>query len=241
MTANVKRRHGPFIRDHERSLRTQMNVRIRVMQHMHGFAGRLVVMTYILTCGWTTAAAQSHVAPPSAVVCDACHGYKGEGLPALNGPRLGGLQAWYVERQLKNFKAGIRGGDPADVNGGQMKTIAANLATDGSIREAAAFVSNLTPPTPKHSVQGSVERGKILFGTCAACHGPGGEGQESTQAPRLQGSNDWYVVRQLEAFRAGRRGSDSRDTYGQQMRAIALTLPDEQALRDVAAYIGTLE
>jgi cytochrome c oxidase subunit 2 len=210
-----------------------------MMQHMHRFAGHLIAC--VLTCGWTAADAQSHVAPPSAVVCDACHGYKGEGLHELDAPRLGGLQAWYVERQLKNFKAGIRGGDPADATGGQMKTIAANLATDGSITEAAAYVSNLNPPNSKHSLEGSAERGKTLFATCVACHGPKGEGQESTQAPRLEGSNDWYVVRQLEAFRAGRRGSDSRDTYGQQMRAIALTLPDDQALRDVAVYIGTLE
>jgi cytochrome c oxidase subunit 2 len=208
---------------------------------MHRFAGLLIATSCILASVWTPAAAQSRVAPPSAVVCDACHGYKGEGLAATGAPRLGGLQIWYLERQLRNFKAGIRGGDPADVTGGQMRTIAANLGTEGSIKEAAAFVSSLTPPYAKQSVGGSAERGRTLFGACVACHGPKGEGEEGTQAPRLQGANDWYVVRQLEAFRAGRRGSDSRDTYGQQMRAIALTLPDERALRDIAAYIGTIE
>jgi cytochrome c553 len=49
------------------------------------------------------------------------------------------------------------------------------------------------------------------------------------------------VIRQLKSFKSGERGSDKRDPTGQQMRAIAATIPDEQAMRDLAAYIGSLK
>ena len=37
-------------------------------------------------------------------VCSACHGPNGEGLQALNSPRIAGQQAWYTIRQIQNFK-----------------------------------------------------------------------------------------------------------------------------------------
>ncbi len=185
--------------------------------------------------------AQARVVPPSAVVCDACHGIKGEGLKELNAPRLAALQSWYLERQLRNFRAGIRGGNPADVTGAQMRVIASNLTSDSAVIEAAAYFASLLPlPVAAPSIQGSAVRGKALYGACVACHGEKGQGQLSTQAPSLQGANDWYLVTQLQSFRSGTRGRNTRDTNGQTMRAIALTLPDDEAVRDLAAYIGTL-
>jgi len=56
----------------------------------------------------------------------------------------------------------------------------------------------------------------------------------------LAGQSDWYLVRQLENYRAGVRGHVAADTYGQQMRAAAAVLPDAQAVKDVVAYINTL-
>ena len=49
------------------------------------------------------------------VMCQACHGPAGEGNKTLNSPRLAGLQDWYVARQLKNFKSGIRGTKSGDM------------------------------------------------------------------------------------------------------------------------------
>ncbi len=59
-------------------------------------------------------------------------------------------------------------------------------------------------------------------------------------APRLQGQYDWYLVRQMENFRNGTRGVEG-DVYGRQMAQMARMLPDAQAVRDVVAYIQTLE
>jgi cytochrome c553 len=87
---------------------------------------------------------------------------------------------------------------------------------------------------------GDAERGKTLYATCGACHGPNGEGMEALNAPKLAGQEEWYLVRQLQNFKAGVRGNNPRDTYGMQMAPMAQTLPDDQAMQDVAAYIKTL-
>ena len=46
--------------------------------------------------------------------CGGCHGAQGQGNPALNAPALAGQDADYTARQLRNYKAGIRGADPED-------------------------------------------------------------------------------------------------------------------------------
>jgi len=84
-----------------------------------------------------------------------------------------------------------------------------------------------------------LEAGRVLYGTCAACHGPNGEGLEALNAPKIAGQS-WYTVRQLQNFKNGVRGSDPRDIYGQQMAPMAQILTTDQAIQDVSAYIETL-
>ena len=83
-------------------------------------------------------------------------------------------------------------------------------------------------------------RGKSLYAICGACHGQKAEGMLALNAPALNGLESWYIVRQLTNFKQGIRGSNPKDTYGIQMAPMAQTLPDEQAMEDVAAYIQTL-
>jgi cytochrome c oxidase subunit 2 len=45
---------------------------------------------------------------------------------------------------------------------------------------------------------------------------------------------------QLNKFRSGVRGGNPADVKGSLMRAMSMTLPDEQAMKDVIAYIMTL-
>jgi cytochrome c oxidase subunit 2 len=86
----------------------------------------------------------------------------------------------------------------------------------------------------------AAERGAALYRVCAACHGEDGSGNADTQAPRLAGQHPWYLERQLRNFRTGLRGVDSADVNGFMMRPMADNLPDDQAVTDVVAYIGTL-
>ena len=86
----------------------------------------------------------------------------------------------------------------------------------------------------------AAERGEAFYKVCAACHGEDGAGNSDTQAPRLAGQHPWYLERQLRNFRAGIRGADTADVNGFMMRPMANGLPDDQAVIDVVAYIGTL-
>lgn len=88
---------------------------------------------------------------------------------------------------------------------------------------------------------GNAGAGAELYNECRACHGHDGEGSKSNGAPKIAGQSRSYMVRQLRNFRDGTRGSNPRDMRGRQMRAVALRLPDDQALLDVAEYVTTLE
>jgi cytochrome c oxidase subunit 2 len=92
----------------------------------------------------------------------------------------------------------------------------------------------------QNSLAQDLEAGRVLYGTCAACHGPNGEGLEALNAPKIAGQQSWYTIRQLNNFKNGVRGADSRDVYGQQMAPMAQILTTEEAIRNVAAYIATL-
>lgn len=87
---------------------------------------------------------------------------------------------------------------------------------------------------------GDAAKGKTLYATCGACHGPNAEGMEALNAPKLAGQEEWYVIRQLQNFKGGIRGANPKDTYGMQMAPMAQTLPNDQAMADVAAYIKSL-
>jgi len=174
-------------------------------------------------------------------ICVACHGANAEGNQALNAPSNAGQDEWYVVRQLKNFKEGIRGADPKDTYGAQMRPMAMALTDDQAIADVAAYIATLSAPTPAITVEGDTAIGKQLYGVCTACHGGSGEGNKALNAPRLTGQHDWYTVRQLQNFKAGIRGAHPKDVYGAQMRPMAAVLADDQAIANVSAYISTLK
>jgi cytochrome c oxidase subunit 2 len=174
-------------------------------------------------------------------VCTACHGPSGEGNPALNAPRLAGQDAWYVRRQLHAFRNGTRGVHERDTFGAQMRAFAAMLPDEAAIRNLAAYVESLPGDSSAATVTGNVDRGRRLYMTCASCHGREGEGIWALNAPRLADMSDWYLVRQLQNFQHGIRGTHDQDYYGWQMATMADSLKDERSINDVVAYINTLD
>jgi cytochrome c oxidase subunit II len=171
--------------------------------------------------------------------CVACHGDAGQGNPDQNGPRLAGMDRRYFARQIENFRKGARGDDPNDTLGAEMVPFANMLDTQG-IRDVAAYLNTLPTETAEATVSGNTDRGKRLYRTCSACHGPAGEGRPAVNAPRLAGMDDWYLVTQLENFRNGVRGRHPDDMYGSQMIDMVQFLANEQDIRDVVAYINSL-
>ena len=174
-------------------------------------------------------------------ICAACHGTNAEGKAALNAPANAGQDPWYMTRQLKNFKAGIRGAHPDDTFGAQMRPMAMVLADDQAIADVVAYISSLDLPNPPQTIDGDVELGKQAYETCIPCHGEFGQGAQALDAPRLSRQHDWYIVRQLENFKKGIRGSHQNDIYGAQMRIMSQMLESDERVRAVAAYIATLQ
>lgn len=177
-------------------------------------------------------------------LCTQCHGDAGGGMPMALAPAIAGLDVWYVEAQLEKFQKGWRGGHPDDIAGMRMRPMALWLDADGQghedRRNVAAYVASLPPADPAPTVDGDAQRGKALFAPCTACHGAQGKGNEMLNAPSLVHSSDWYLVRSIEKFKSGVRGWSPEDSTAQVMRGMAMSLTDEQAMKDVVAYIMSL-
>jgi cytochrome c oxidase subunit II len=73
--------------------------------------------------------------------CAACHGSTGQGIQAVNAPRLAGMSDWYLLTQLKNYKHGIRGAHPKDMYGQQMALMAAVLRNDKASADVVAYIN----------------------------------------------------------------------------------------------------
>lgn len=75
--------------------------------------------------------------------CAACHGNDAQGIRAVRAPRLAGLDDWYLERQLLNFRQGIRGRHPDDHYGWQMAEMSRVLASEQAVRNVVAYIATL--------------------------------------------------------------------------------------------------
>ena len=174
-------------------------------------------------------------------ICSACHGAQGEGNPVLNAPALAGQESWYIKRQLNHFKQGLRGTESGDIYGAQMAPMAATLADDTAVNNVAAYIASLGGRSSSSTITGDIDNGEHLFNTCKSCHGTNGEGIWALNAPRLNGIDDWYLVRQIENYKQGIRGTHPTDLYGKQMTLLSGMLRDEEDINDVIAYINTLQ
>lgn len=173
--------------------------------------------------------------------CTQCHGDDGEGKPEFETPAIAGLPQWYVQAQIDKFRIGARGDHPRDVNGLRMRPMSRTLASQQEVELVSEYVANLPAAPRAPALTGDPERGRRLFAPCVQCHGERAEGNRERNAPPLTLQPDWYLVAQLQKFKDGIRGTDPLDSTGAQMRPMSLGLADEQAMRDVVAYIQTLE
>lgn len=173
--------------------------------------------------------------------CQQCHDKNAVGKVTIAAPPIAGLPDWYITEQLHKFRSGARGAHFDDIEGMRMRPMSLTLGTETDITAVSMYVASL-PPAPLEStvVGGNAESGKKLFQTCLACHGPEALGNVQLGSPPLTLQSDWYLIKQLGKFKAGVRGANARDIRGAQMRPMATTLPDEQAMKDVIAYVGTL-
>jgi|GEM_PF-415512 len=174
--------------------------------------------------------------------CAACHGTEGHGMQAVGAPAIAGLSSRYVTEQINKFRGGHRGLDPKDIADMRMRPMAVGLSGEADIKAVSQYVARFLKRrhSSESTVEGNAERGLQIYATCASCHGFLGEGNEMVKAPALAGSDDWYLLTQLTNYRNGIRGADPADELGAQMRPYAEALKNDQAVKDVVAYIQSM-
>jgi cytochrome c oxidase subunit 2 len=174
--------------------------------------------------------------------CVPCHNVDGSGNSAVGAPNIAGMKQWYVLAQLQKFRSGARGMQFNDVEGMRMRPMALSLSSDADVEAVARYVETLPPVSHSPALQGDVHAGDNQFHLiCSACHGENGQGNQDLKAPRLAGIDDWYLATQLRKFRSGVRGTNPKDIEGRMMRPMARGLADDDAVRNVVAYIDSLK
>ncbi len=172
--------------------------------------------------------------------CSPCHAPNGEGYQSEFSPKISGQEDWYLSRQLLNYRNDLRGAHDSERWAKQMNFHIKDFSPT-QLLSFVDYIQTLEDTPAEVTIEGDTTRGRELYTqTCSLCHGDDAMGIPMLNSPRLAGMSDWYMVIQLEKFRSGLRGDHSEDIYGAQMVPFALTLPGEQASRDVVAYINTL-
>lgn len=176
-----------------------------------------------------------------ASTCAACHGADGQGNPALGAPALAGQEAGYVQRQLMNFRGGLRGTAEGDAGGAQMAPMAKSLPDDAATAAVAEYLASLplAKPAPSAAAGDAAQGAKLYQSKCGSCHGGKAEGNPAFSAPRLAGQSDSYLQTQFNNFKQGKRGYEQADRYGRQMKLMANSI-NEAELQNVLAYLNTL-
>jgi cytochrome c553 len=171
----------------------------------------------------------------AATACFRCHGLQGEGDSASAAPRLAGLDAHYLAKQMGDYASGAR---PSAA----MATIARELAASdhqsvglyyarqpvpaAGIRNAAGDPSLLQQGALLHAL-GSPERG---IAACASCHGADRDGLNPVYPGLTQPAA--YIELQLRLWRDRARRNDPHDLMG----AVARRMTDAD-IRSAAAFL----
>lgn len=169
-----------------------------------------------------------------ALPCASCHMPDGAGVPAANYPRLAGLHADYIAKQLEDFQADLRR-NPV------MAPIAKALSEEEIAAVAAYYAARRAPFSAPDAEEELLERGEFLVkngnwsnfvAPCASCHAGDSLGVGASFPP-IAGQSAGYIAAQLHAWRSGERRNDPLDL----MHAVADRLQEEE-IDAVAAYLS---
>lgn len=208
--------------------------------YLAGIVGGFGLLTVALTgCGEAAGEGPQRARVMFDDQCGTCHGSDGHGTKEIAAPGIAGLPSWYVQSQLHKFRSGIRGAHGDDLEGLRMRPMSRTIR-ETDIEPIANYVASLTPAPDESERMGKVDVGKNHYAACAACHGQDGKGNEALNAPPIGMLQSWYIETQLHKFRNGIRGAHPDDTTGQQMAPMAKTIPNDQAVTDLSAYVSTL-
>lgn len=175
----------------------------------------------------------------AAAMCVACHQADGSGTNHPGGeswPRLAGLDADYLFKQLQDVKSGRR-------TSPTMLPFA-KLLDEQQMRDVSLYYSQLPATSGKGGEKASAEElahGEKLatlgdweryIVPCKSCHGPDSQGAGAS-FPGIAGQHANYIADQLRAWKGGKRDNDPQHL----MLAIAERL-DERDIRAVSQWLS---
>jgi cytochrome c553 len=208
------------------------------------FSSKLVCGAALLTLG--SIAAQAAEMDGAKIVregngkgasaCLACHGQDGAGQPAAGFPRLAGMNADYLAKQLHDMKQGLRS-NPV------MQPMAKALSENEIAATARFYAALPVPPAKEPAPSGDVlMKGELLAKTgnwnkgvpaCFQCHGDQGQGV-ATHFPAIAPQSATYLANQLRDWKSGSRHNDPQGL----MKTVAERLSEEDVTA-VAAYLAS--
>lgn len=186
--------------------------------------------------------------------CAGCHGEYGQGSIEGEYPRLAGLDAEYIAKQLSDFKQRKRINIP-------MIPFANDRELPGDdVRVISEYLSRIELPTKLPPVDeenfdalerlhaskrvvnikaypGDIELGRKFYQKeCASCHGKDGYGIRKKKAPQLAGQYSEYLLRQVKYYRSGERLHDEEEDDAE----LFMQFSDE-VIDGMLAYLATLD
>ncbi len=189
-------------------------------------------------------------------VCAGCHGEFGQGGKEGEYPRLAGMPAAFLARQLHLFRDRLR------PNLAMVEYVDERQMPDPDIQDVSIYLSGITlktklPPVDENApgfdayarlleserlmqiprAKGDIAKGEKLYRKeCASCHGKLGEGDQDKAVPMIAGQYTNYLWRQVEKYRKKIRIHDPE--------APDETLLDDftdQEITDIFAHLSILD
>ncbi len=171
---------------------------------------RLLCLFAVSALSWGTLSGQALAAGDAAAgadiahTCLGCHGVKHyvNTYPTYHVPRIAGQHEVYLVTALQAYRGGLRDHPTMQAN--------AALLSDQDIDDIAAYFAAQGLDEHDSNYSGdtaSVEAGKEISASCAACHGDTGFQAAVPTNPVLAGQYKSYLVQALKSYRNGSRSS----------------------------------
>ncbi|QVL49931.1 MAG: cytochrome c [Thiocapsa sp.] len=166
--------------------------------------------------------------------CALCHGNYGQGTPGTMSPRLAGLPAGYLAKELRFYRDGVRRYPPMVI------ASSVDSMTDKDIDDISEYLAGVNlrtlnlPEIPAYT-KGDAERGEDYFmDECKGCHRTTGLGKPEKDIPPLAGQYGSYLFNQMKRFQEKDRHHDN-DPEDETFDGL-----EDEALDDLVTFLTTL-
>jgi cytochrome c553 len=158
--------------------------------------------------------------------CVTCHGARGEG-NGFDAPRLAGLPAGYLQKQLEDYAAGLRAH-------ALMRDVARFLDSHERVLVANHYAGLPALGVPPATTERADTSAAALYvKACESCHGV--EGFGTVHAPPLNAQPAFYLVQQLQDWQGSKRRNDGNHAMLKAAQQLS-----EAEVRQLSLYLSAI-